>query len=78
MNKRKQFLRKFNTHISYIGDRDNIAEFGIISYQELQNLQQQNKVPHASKYGTTVEYVQTHKKKLARHIDDHIEKLYQS
>ena len=78
VGKWKHFLKKYNTNVSYIGDWDNITEFGIISYQEINSLKQQKSATNrGSKYSSTVNFIQKNKPKLALHIKKGIQNLYQ-
>lgn len=78
VGKWKHFLKKFNTNVSYIGDWDNITEFGIISYQEINSIKQERSVTNkGSKYSSTVNFVKKQRPKLALHINNGINNLYQ-
>jgi hypothetical protein len=54
----KQFLKKFNNNVYYIGDRDNTIEYNILSSQILANIPHQ-RLQHnkGSKYAYIVEYL---------------------
>lgn len=78
VGKWKHFLKKYKTSVFYIGDWDNITEFGILSHQEIHALQQERSNNNkGSKYWSTVDFVHTKKPKLAQHIDNGINNLYQ-
>ena len=79
VRRRKQFLRKFNNHVYYIGDRDNTIEYNLFSPQEL------SKVPHQrlqhnkwSKYAAIVDYIKRHSPDLYTRIVLWIQRLYKN
>lgn len=79
VSKRKKFLKKFNNNVSYIGDRDNITEFGIISYEEIRSFQQQaGRALRENKYSSVVTFLNKKKPNIALHIKKGINNLYKN
>ncbi len=77
VKRRRQFLKKFNTQVYYIWDRDNIIEYDLLSPQELSSL------PHHriennkwSKYAAIVKYLKNNRSDLYTRIIKWIERLY--
>lgn len=75
----KQFLKKFNNHVYYIGDRDNTIEYNLLSLQELSS------IPHKrlqhnkwSKYASIVEYIKKSFPDLYTRIVSWIQRLYKN
>ena len=79
VKRRKQFLKKFNSNVYYIGDRDNTVEYNLLSTQELSKIQTNRfKENKWSKYAAIVDYIKKNKTDLYTHIISWINKLYEN
>ena len=77
IKRRRHFLKKFNSHVYYIGDRDNTIEYNLLSNQELLSLPHHRLANNKwSKYAAIVQYIQKTKPDLYTHIIQWIQSLY--
>ena len=77
VKRRRSFLKKFHNYVYYVGDRDNIIEYNVLSSQTLSTLPHHRLLNNkGSKYAATVEYLKKNQPDIYTRIVEWIQRLY--